>query len=108
PHTLVVAACDTGRPVVPAGDELLGLTATLLSQGSTQLIASVLPILDLHTGSLMTTLHQAIVAGESPAAALAAAQQQTAAEGPAGIATAAGFVCFGAGFVSPLIDRKST
>jgi CHAT domain-containing protein len=101
PHTLVVAACDTGRPVVPAGDELLGLTATLLSMGTTQLIASVLPVLDLQTGPLMTALHGAIASGESPAEALAGVQQQTAAEGPSGVATAAGFVCFGAGFARP-------
>ena len=25
PHTVIVAACDAGRPVVPVGDELLGL-----------------------------------------------------------------------------------
>ncbi len=107
-HTVVVAACDSGRPVVPSGDELLGLTATLLAQGSAQLVASVLPILDVETRPLMNALHERLGRGEAPAAALAAAQVETAATGPAGIATAAGFLCFGAGFAPPLLrDRAS-
>ncbi|MEP6599270.1 MAG: CHAT domain-containing protein [Actinomycetota bacterium] len=103
PHTVVVAACDTGRPVVPAGDELLGLTATLLSQGSAQLVASVLPVLDLHTKPLMLGLHRQLAAGERLAPALAATQETLRGSGPEGIATAAGFLCFGAGFVVPPI-----
>ena len=103
PHTVVVAACDAGRPVVPIGDELLGLTATLLTHGTSQLVASVVPILDIETKPLMTALHRSLVRGEPVAGALAAAQQKIAATGPAGIATAAGFLCFGAGFRAPVL-----
>jgi CHAT domain-containing protein len=101
PHTVVLAACDAGRPVAAVGDELLGLTVSLLAQGSTQLIAPVLPILDLETGPVMTTVHTAVAAGRLPAVALAEAQQKALAEGPEALSTAVGFVCFGAGFRKP-------
>lgn len=100
PHTLVVAACDAGRPVSSIGDELLGLTATLLGQGSAQLIASVSPILDVESGPMMSVLHTAMAAGRSAATALAAAQEQSMGRGRREFASAAGFVCFGAGFLS--------
>jgi tetratricopeptide (TPR) repeat protein len=97
PDTVVLAACDTGRPVVRAGDELLGLTATLLAQGTRRLVAPVLAILDLDTAPLMIAFHRHLVAGRPVAAALASAQQQTADCHPAGLAATGGFVCMGAG-----------
>jgi hypothetical protein len=107
PHTVVVAACDAGRPVAPVGDELLGLTATLLARGTSQLVASVVPILDVETEPLMTSLHRALRDGMSAAHALARAQEETGSTGPAGVATAAGFLCFGAGFapIFPIVTR---
>lgn len=103
PHTVVVAACDAGRPVVPVGDELLGLTASLLSHGTSQLVASVLPVLDTETAPLMVSLHARLAAGANVAPALASAQQEVAAEGLEEAATAAGFLCFGAGFARPVV-----
>ncbi|GLZ28859.1 CHAT domain-containing protein [Lentzea sp. NBRC 105346] len=97
PHTVVLAACDIGRPVVCAGDELLGLGATFIERGSARLIASVVPIPDAETRSLMIAMHQRLALGEPPALALALAQQQVASRGPADLAAAAGFVCIGAG-----------
>jgi len=98
PHTVVVAACDTGRPVVPLGDELMGLSATFLAQGTAQLIASVVPIHDVDTAPLMVAFHRRLAAGMPAASALAAAQFETRDDG---LAVAAGFVCFGAGHASP-------
>jgi tetratricopeptide (TPR) repeat protein len=103
PHTVVVAACDTGRPVGPAGDELMGLSATFLAQGTAQLIASVVPIPDLDTAALMVAFHRRLATGEPAAAALAAAQADLYAQGENAMAIAAGFVCFGAGLASPLL-----
>jgi tetratricopeptide (TPR) repeat protein len=98
PHTVVVAACDTGRAVAPVGDELMGLSATFLAQGTAQLIASVIPVKDVDTAALMIALHERLAAGVPAAAALAAAQADAYAGGGAeGLAAAAGFVCFGAG-----------
>ncbi len=102
PHTVVLAACDSARSVVCAGDELLGLSATFLAQGATQLVASVLAILDAETAPLMIAFHRLLARGQPPAVALAAAQQQMAAEKTT-MAAAAGFVCVGAGFVPPTL-----
>ena len=101
PQLVVLAACDSGRPVVCAGDELLGLGATLLALGTQQLIASVVPIPDAETAPLMVAFHQLIAAGQSAAYALGQAQRQVADGGPAAVAAAAGFICIGAGLRSP-------
>jgi CHAT domain-containing protein len=97
PHTVVLAACDTGRPVVRAGDELMGLGATLLRLGTSRLVAPVLNVLDAETAPLMVEFHRLLAAGRPAASALAAAQQATVEAHPAGLAAAAPFVCLGAG-----------
>lgn len=96
PHTVVLAACDTGRPVVRAGDELMGLSATLLRLGTSQLVAPVLSVLDVEAAPLMIEFHRRLDAGAPAAAALAAAQQSAGAD-TAGLVAAAPFVCLGAG-----------
>lgn len=72
--TVVLSACNSGRSVVCAGNELLGLTAAFLSLGTQQVIASVIPIPDAETAPLMTALHEPLVEGRSVATALAWAQ----------------------------------
>src|SRR5262249_42857988 len=99
PRTVVLASCDTGRPVVRAGDELLGLTATLLAHGTTQLVASVLPVHDIDTTEFMIDFHRRLIAGEAPAHALANVQASLAQEQSRRAATA-GFVCIGDGFAT--------
>jgi tetratricopeptide (TPR) repeat protein len=101
PHTVVIAACDSGRAVAPVGDELMGLSATFLAQGTAQVIASVIPIHDIDTMPLMIALHDGMAAGVPPATALASAQEALYRTGAEGLAIAAGFVCFGAGLASP-------
>jgi tetratricopeptide (TPR) repeat protein len=98
PHTVVLAACESGRHVVRAGDELLGLSATFLARGTAQLVASVVPVPDAATAELMTALHAGLARGMAPAVALGLAQAAAADAGPVAAATAAGFVCFGAGY----------
>lgn len=100
PDTVVLAACESGRNVVLAGDELLGLSAALLSRDTRQLIASVVPVPDAATAPLMVSLHAHLVAGDAPAVALLRAQQAIGAEEPAALAAAAGFVCLGAGLAA--------
>jgi len=102
PRMVILAACDSGRPVVCAGDELLGLGATFLSHGTQQLVASVIPIPDAETAPLMVAFHRLLAAGHSPADALGRAQQQVGGEEAAAMAAAAGFVCIGAGFTVPI------
>ncbi|MGH3881340.1 MAG: CHAT domain-containing protein, partial [Actinophytocola sp.] len=95
PDTVVLAACDTGRPVVLAGDEVMGFAATLLAHGTHQVVAPVIAVHDIDTAPLMIAFHRLLHAGEPPAAALAAAQQQTVHSHHHGIAAVARFVCIG-------------
>jgi CHAT domain-containing protein len=84
-----------------AGEEVLGLTSALLSQGTATLVAPVIPVPDVETVSLMRAYHAELRAGREPGAALARAQERTRAEGPRSLAAAAGFVCLGAGLERP-------
>jgi CHAT domain-containing protein len=88
PETLVLSACDLGSSGVHPGDELLGLSAALLAMGTRTIVASVVPVPDAEARRLMVELHRRLLAGERPAAALAAAQ--------AG-ARVPGYVCLGCG-----------
>jgi CHAT domain-containing protein/tetratricopeptide (TPR) repeat protein len=94
---VVLAACDSGRPVVCTGDELLGFAATLLSLGAHQLIASVVPVPDVETAPLMIAFHRQLAAGHNAADALSQAQRQLADGESRAMAAAAGFVCIGDG-----------
>jgi CHAT domain-containing protein len=100
PAHVVLAACDTGRPHVVAGDEVLGLTTALLGRGTATLVAPVVPVPDGETGALMCRYHGYLRDGEPPATALARAQERTRADSPARRAAAAGFVCLGAGHLT--------
>jgi tetratricopeptide (TPR) repeat protein len=97
PHTVVLAACESGRAVVHTGDELLGLSATFLARGAAQLVASVVPIPDAETTPLMVAFHRRLAAGQGAATALAEAQQQLTDRDPRSLAASAGFVCLGSG-----------
>jgi tetratricopeptide (TPR) repeat protein len=88
PQQVVISACDVGRTVVRAGDEILGFTAALLHIGTPTVISSVTRVADDATVGVMTAYHRALASGARPAEALAAASQ-TQAFSP--------FVCFGAG-----------
>jgi CHAT domain-containing protein len=110
PHLVVLAACDAGRSAIPPGDELIGLSATLLALGATNAIASVAPIPDGETAPLMIEVHQRLAAGESAASALAEAQQHLYRdyanraqhpESAAILAAAAGFISIGADTTLP-------
>lgn len=96
PHHTVVAACNSAVSQITAGEEILGLAAALLSQQTATLVASVVPVPDAETVDLMADYHRLLRLGHTPAAALADAQQTHAAS-PHARASAAGFVCLGAG-----------
>jgi len=97
PRMVVLAACDSARSVVCAGDELLGISASFLAQGTQQVIAPVLSIPDAETEPLMVAFHRLLAAGHSAPEALAHAQSHIG-DDPAVIAAAAGFVCIGGRF----------
>jgi tetratricopeptide (TPR) repeat protein len=93
PRCMVLASCDAGLAEIRPGDELMGLSAALLAQGTAALIAPLFPVPDVTTRPTMLALHEAMQAGDSPAAALAKASAPG-----TGLDrfTAAAFVCLGA------------
>jgi CHAT domain-containing protein len=93
----VLAACEAATPKVVGLDEVLGLAAALLAQGSTSLIAPVVSVVDDAIVELMVTYHAELQAGLVPAEALARAQEKAASGDTAEWAAAAGFICMGAG-----------
>jgi tetratricopeptide (TPR) repeat protein len=96
PQVVVLSACNSGLSEVDAGDELLGLVASLLAIGTRTAIAAVLPISDLATVPLMDGLHRRMASGNRPGVALARAASEMHPEDPAAIAATAAFVCLGA------------
>lgn len=103
PHHVILAACDTARSHVTAGEEILGLAAALLTQQTATLIAPVVPIPDAETAPLMTTYHRRLLAGEAPASALAQAQQMHNHDSTRALASAASFICLGAGHTASAV-----
>lgn len=97
PAHVVLAACDAARGHMVTADELLGLAAALLGQGTRSLVAPVMPVLDAPSVPLMRSYHNKLRAVGSPAVALAAAQAEAAVSGGVAWATAAPFVCLGDG-----------
>lgn len=88
PRHVVLSACDVGHISMRPGDEPLGVVATLLHAGCPTVVAAAAPVADAVAAEVMGSYHRLIGAGQSPAAALAAA---TAAN------PLATFSCFGAG-----------
>ncbi|WP_165521792.1 CHAT domain-containing protein [Micromonospora zingiberis] len=98
PACVVLSACESGLNGVRPGDEIMGFAAVLLARGTRCLIATVLPVPAEPTTALMLDLHRRMRAGARPAPALADAQQAFVAAGDdTARATAAAFVCLGAG-----------
>jgi hypothetical protein len=93
PEVLVLSSCDLALSDRRPGDELLGLSAALLGMGTRTIVASVVPVPDAAARRLMLSFHRELVAGASPAAALARAQAGL----RAGPRSTAGFVCLGSG-----------
>jgi CHAT domain-containing protein len=89
PRLLILSACDSALSGIHPGDELMGVASALLALGSKTLIASVAPVDDEYTRTLMTALHTELGADVRPAQALA----KTQAEHP----EAPAFICLGSG-----------
>jgi tetratricopeptide (TPR) repeat protein len=103
PDTVVLAACEAGRSVVLAGDELLGLASAFLARDTRHLVASTAPLPDVETEPMMVALHRRLADRQPVADALAATQVEVADADDRLWAAAAGFVCLGAGFSSAAI-----
>ncbi|HWF52223.1 MAG TPA: CHAT domain-containing protein [Solirubrobacteraceae bacterium] len=93
PELIVLSSCDLAASHAHPGDELLGFAAALLDMGTRTIIASVVPVPDAAAKRLMLGLHGHLIAGASPAEALARAQAAL----PSRESGLGGFVCLGAG-----------
>lgn len=94
PHRFVLSACDSGVMVPVGADELLGLSAALLSMGTAGVVASVAEVNDDASAIAMVDLHHALAAGEGLARALLTVRERAVGDRVAE-ATAASFVGLG-------------
>lgn len=95
PARVVLSACDSGVMTPVASEEVLGLAAALLTQGSAGIICAVSEVNDEATRPVMTQVHAGLAAGLSQAEALLAAR--SAARGDVlATATSSAFACLGA------------
>ena len=69
PQTLVLSACESALSGVRPGDELMGLASAVFALGTRTLIASVTPVDDRDTRTLMLALHAELASGRPAAAA---------------------------------------
>ncbi|HEV7656019.1 MAG TPA: CHAT domain-containing protein [Mycobacteriales bacterium] len=97
PQLMLLPACQSGAGNVLAGDEVMGLTSALFALGARTAVATVIPVPDEATRPLMLALHDGLRRGLPVARALADAQAVADRSDPAALATAGGFVCYGAG-----------
>ncbi|MCC7139329.1 MAG: CHAT domain-containing protein [Planctomycetes bacterium] len=77
---VVLSACESGRGTPVRGEGLVGLARAMMHAGAPRVIASLRRVDDDATRALMTTLHERLRAGVSPARALREAQARVRAE----------------------------
>ena len=76
PAVVVLSACSAGKHATPAGNEILGLAASLLAAGPRAVIASTVAVPDASsTVDFMKELHRELAAGTGPAEALRRARR---------------------------------
>ncbi|MFC0221419.1 CHAT domain-containing protein [Nocardioides zeicaulis] len=94
PHRVVLSACESGV-LAPVGDqELLGLSAALLSMGTAGVVSALAEVDDSATVEVMVALHAALRRGAGLGEALHAARAAAASD-PVLAATAASFTAMG-------------
>jgi CHAT domain-containing protein len=69
---VVLSACETGLGKLLGGDEVAGLTRTILSAGANTVVSSLWKVSDDSTALLMQGFYKRLRAGERPAEALRA------------------------------------
>lgn len=67
---VVLSSCEVGRTHVRAGDEALGLTASLLATGVRSVVAAVGPVGDADAHAVMAAYHRVLAQGLDAAEAL--------------------------------------
>ena len=92
PVVVVLSSCSVANAKAVQGGSLLGLANAFTTLGSASVIAPLTPISDAVSVTVMDRLHRQLVAGDDPAAALAAATMTHDVADP----TAAAFIALGA------------
>jgi len=69
-HLVVLSACETGLGKLRNGDEITGLTRTLLTAGADTVVSSLWKVSDETTAMLMQEFYKRLHGGLAPAAAL--------------------------------------
>ncbi|HEY2308791.1 MAG TPA: CHAT domain-containing protein [Streptosporangiaceae bacterium] len=95
PYRVIFSSCDSGVLAPTGADELLGLAHCLAPLGTAGIVASVVPVNDQATATLMTALHKHLRGGAGLAEALRLARDGAADE-PVQAATAWSFLALGA------------
>jgi tetratricopeptide (TPR) repeat protein len=95
PASVVLSACDSGGVHPIGADEALGLVTSLLAMGTSTVLASVVPVNDRATLSVMRQVHRVTAQGASLAAGLHRARRESTGD-PLLKATAASFNTWGA------------
>lgn len=95
PYRMVLSSCDSGLAKPVGADELLGLSSSLIPLGAAGILASVVPVNDPATAPLMLAVHENLQAGQSLAAAFAAARLEARSD-PVADAAGRSFVALGA------------
>ena len=95
PRHLILSACDSGVMAPVGADELIGLSAALLSLGTSGVVSSVTEVNDAATCTFMVDLHDALLRTTSVAEAVLAARRGARGD-LVSEATAASFLPYGA------------
>ena len=94
PYRVVLSSCNSAVGEAVGADELLGLVGSLISLGSTGVVASVVPVNDPATVPLMLALHDHLRGGYGLAEALTLARHAVGADSVAR-STAYSFIALG-------------
>ncbi len=94
PYRVVLSACESGVMKPVGADELLGLSAALLSMGTAGIVSTLAEVDDAATVEVMVALHGSLRAGAGLGDALLAARRASAHD-PVLAATAASFTALG-------------
>jgi tetratricopeptide (TPR) repeat protein len=95
PDSVILSACDSGGVHPLGADEALGLVSSLLGMGTRSVLASVEPVNDAATVTVMRSVHDVASRGETLAQGLLTARRQ-ASEDRLTAATVAAFNVWGA------------
>ncbi len=94
PHRVVLSACESGELAPVGAQELLGLSAALLSMGTAGIVSSLGEVDDAATVEVMVALHAALRQGHGLGEAMLAARRAAAGDQVLA-ATAASFTALG-------------